>query len=88
MFMVEARERFKQGEEADRENREAGMDDLAFTAGEQWDATVKAARLKKGRPCLTINTLPQYVGQVIGDTRANRPSIKVRPTADSDGEAA
>jgi hypothetical protein len=60
-----------------------------FLTGEgQWDPTIKAARLKAGRPCHTINTLPQYVGQVIGDIRTNRPSIKVRPAEDADKDKA
>jgi hypothetical protein len=88
-FLEEARERFQEGVDADRDNRDAGLDDLKFLSGEgQWDDQVKAARLAKGRPCLTINTLPQFVGQVIGDTRANRPSIKIRPAEDSDKKVA
>lgn len=88
-FLKEARERFQQGVDADRENRDAALDDLKFLSGEgQWDPRVKEARLKKGQPCLTINTLPQHVGQVYGDTRANRPSIKVRPAEDGDKQIA
>ena len=88
-FLDEARKRHQQGLDCDRENRDAGIDDLKFLTGEgQWDDRVRAARVKKGRPCLTINTLPQYVGQVIGDIRANRPSIKVRPAEDGDKKIA
>ena len=88
-FLEEARERFQQGLNADSDNRLAAEEDLRFLTGEgQWDPQVKAARLAKGRPCLTINTLPQYVGQVIGDIRTNRPSIKVRPAEDSDKDKA
>ena len=58
-FLEEARERFQQALDADRDNREAGLDDLRFAAGEQWDPGVQAERRKRGRPCLTINTLPQ-----------------------------
>jgi hypothetical protein len=83
-FLQEARERFQEGVDADRLNRDAGLDDLRFISGEQWDEQVKATRQRNGRPCLTINTLPQYIGQVIGDMRTNRPSIKVRPAEDSD----
>ena len=83
-FLEEARKRFQEGVDADRENRDAGLEDLRFQAGEQWDEGVKAARVAKGRPCLTINTLPQYVGQVVGDTRMNRPAIRVRPAEAGD----
>lgn len=87
-FLAEARTRFQEGVDADRDNRDAALDDLKFTAGEQWDESIKAAREAKGRPCLTINDLPQYVGQVIGDTRTNRPSIKVRPAEEGDKKIA
>ncbi len=87
-FLDEARKRFQVGVDADRDNREAALDDLRFVAGDQWDETVKAGRLKKGRPCLSINTLPQYIGQVIGDMRMNRPAIKVRPAEGGDADTA
>lgn len=88
-FLEEARQRFQEAADADRDNRDAGLDDLRFLTGEgQWDSGVEAARLKKGRPCLRINTLPQFVGQVIGDMRTSRPSIKVRPAEDGDRRVA
>lgn len=87
-FLDEARKRFQEGVDADRDNREAALDDLRFVAGDQWDETVRAARLKKGRPCLSINTLPQFVGQVIGDMRMSRPAIKVRPAEGGDVDTA
>jgi len=88
-FLEEARKRFREGVDADRENREAAEDDLKFITGEgQWDPRVEAARRRKGRPCLRINDLPQFIGQVIGDIRINRRSIKVRPVEDADDELA
>lgn len=88
-FLDEARERFRAGVDVDKDNREAAEDDQKFLAGEgQWDPKVEAARRRKGRPVLRINDLPQYVGQVIGDTRTNRPSIKVRAVEDADDELA
>ena len=63
----------------DKENRDWSIDDLKFAAGEQWEADIKAGRLAQKRPCLTINVLPQFIGQVIGDRRANKVAIKVRP---------
>jgi hypothetical protein len=81
-FLEEARERYQQDVDFDRENREEAYIDLRFLAGEQWDPDDVTAR--KGRPCLTINTLPQYVAQVVGDIRINQPSIKVRPAEDAD----
>lgn len=63
----------------DKHNRDWALEDLQFAAGDQWDAPVKAERIKRGRPCLTINVLPQFIGQVVGDRRMNKVTIKVRP---------
>lgn len=71
-FLAEARERFTAAQGADRLNREAALEDLKFLAGDQWDAADVEARA--GRPCLTINRLPQFVAQVVGDIRINRPA--------------
>lgn len=88
VFLKEARERFSEGADADRDNRDAALDDLKFLSGDQWDPTVKASRKRLKRPTLTINDLPQYIGQVIGDTRTNRPAIRVRPVEDADEDMA
>jgi hypothetical protein len=63
----------------DKKNRDWALEDLQFAAGDQWDDAVKADRLKRRRPCLTINVLPQFIGQVVGDRRMNKVAIKVRP---------
>lgn len=76
-FLRLARERFDRAYEAERENREEALDDLKFRAGEQWRSEDREARAN--RPCLTINRMPQFVRQVTGDIRLNKPSIKVRP---------
>lgn len=83
-FLGEARERYQEGLDRDRDNRDAGLDDQKFLAGEQWDPQVESARKSQGRPCLKINTLPQFVAQVVGDIRINRPAIRVRPVEDAD----
>lgn len=87
-FLTDARKRFTNGATADKENREAGYDDLKFLAGHQWDDGVEEERRLAGRPCLTINRLPQFVAQVVGDIRINRPGIKVRPVEDADKDMA
>lgn len=78
-FLSDMREEFDADASYDRLNREAALEDLKFVAGDQWDPLVLADRTGKGRPCLTINVLPQFIGQVIGDRRINNTSIKVRP---------
>lgn len=95
-FLSEAREDYRLDAEADKTNRDAAFDDLKFacdfregpgaTHGAQWD--IEVVRSRKGRPCLTNNVLPQYIGQIVGDNRINRPAIKVRPAEDADEELA
>ncbi len=95
-FLADARENYRIDAEADKVNRDAAFDDLKFacdyregpgaTHGAQWDDAVILQR--EGRPCLTNNVLPQYIGQIVGDNRINRPAIKVRPAEDADEELA
>jgi Phage P22-like portal protein len=91
-FGKEVRELWGRGEEADKTNRKEAMDDLKFAAGEQWDDRVRQYRENGDRPfplpCLTINTLPQFIGQVVGDRRANQTSIKVLPRENGDKKVA
>lgn len=90
-FLADARTQFQADVDSDRENREAALDDLKFAAdfeGAQWDRQVRQQRMNQGRPCLTSNVIPQYIGQVIGDSRINKPAIKVRPAEDADEEKA
>lgn len=66
--------------DADKHNLDEAKEDLRFTYVDQWDPAVRAERERQGRPCITINTLPQFVGQVIGDRRINQTSVKVLPS--------
>lgn len=72
----------------DRElpNITEGYDDLEFRAGNQWPSDVERERIEEGRPCETVNQMPQYVRQVTGDMRQMRPAIKVIPIDDSADE--
>jgi len=78
-LLKEARERHEEGMTAERENDVDALDDLRFISGDQWDQTVKTAYEAEGKPCLTINKLPQFIRQVTGDLRINKPAIKVHP---------
>lgn len=83
-------EKYQRGTEHDSENIEKAIDDLKFLDGQddaQWDEKAKNERNTDGRPCLTINTLPQFVHQVTGDMRMMRPAIKV-VAADKDARDA
>lgn len=77
-----AKKRFALASEAETEIRSDALDDLKFSAGEQWPADVKAARDSDRRPCLVINRLPQHIRQITNDQRQNRPAIKVSPVDD------
>ena len=81
-IFLEARDRFKQAEEYERENRLLMEEDFNFAAGDQWPDAVKRQREQEGRPCLTINRLPQFIAQVVGDARQNKPAIKTHPVDD------
>lgn len=84
-----AYERFKVSKRAVADDREEGLDDQRFHAGEgQWPEQVKRERDLDGRPTLVINRLPSFVDQVVGDARQNKPSIKVRPANDGTVELA
>lgn len=85
-LLLEARTLWQEASDADRENRVEAVADLEFFAGKQWDEADRKAR--KGRPCLTINTLPSFIAQVVGDLRINPPAIKVRPAENADKDLA
>ncbi len=77
-----AKKRFQQAADAESEMRKFALDDLKFRAGEQWPDGIKRQREIDGRPCLTINQMPQFIRQVTNDQRQNRPSIQVNPVND------
>ncbi len=68
--------------DADGGNREAAIDDLNFSAGDQWPAEIKMQRQLERRPCLTINKTDTFVRSVVNNMRQQRPRIKVHPVAD------
>jgi len=74
----QAKQRFAAGYSADQENRIEAAEDLRMEAGkDHWPEDIK--KLRKGRPCLTINKLPTYVDQVTNDARLNKIAIKIKP---------
>ena len=77
-----ARERFQLAVEAEADIRQKGLEDAKFAAGEQWPEEVKSARDQDGRPCHTINRLPQFIRQITNDAKQNRAAIKVSPVDD------
>ena len=83
---TEIKRRYSLASEAMRDNHELMRDDMAFYSGEQWPDEVK--RMRSGRPMQTINRLPAFVDQVIGDARQNKVAIKVYAGEDGDVDVA
>lgn len=75
-----ARERFTQGIDGDRDNRDRDLECRAFYKGDQWKKDDRD--LRTGRPTLTVNRLPQFVKQITGEMRQNKPAIRVLPVDD------
>jgi hypothetical protein len=85
-YLKNLREEYEADLQADEMNRREAITDLEFAAGQQWDPRVLQAR--EGLPCLTINTIPQFTAQLVGDWRQNKASIKVLPAEDGDQDVA
>lgn len=81
-LLQQARERFRLASDAEESIRREALEDLRFRAGEQWPENIKIDRQNSGRPCLTINRIPQFLRQVTNEIRQNRPSIQVNPVDD------
>jgi hypothetical protein len=81
-YLEDLRETYQLDLDADDDNRKAAMEDKKFVGGEQWDPLVLAQR--QGLPCLTLNTIPQFIGQLVGDWRQNRIAVKVLPSESGD----
>src|SRR5690348_12572974 len=85
-FMALALERFQLAEEAESANRRDSLDDFNFRIGNQWPADIETQRTSDGRPCLTMNRLPQFIYQVTNEQRQQRPSAQVNPVGDGADE--
>lgn len=84
-IVATAKRRFQSAVDYEKENREAGLDDLKFLVGKHWPEELKRKREAQKRPCLTVNMLPKFVHNVTADARQNKPSIEVHPV-DSKGD--
>lgn len=85
-YLADMRDTYRLDVQADKENRDEAAEDKKFSAGEQWDDTVK--QLRVGLPCLVINQVPQFTAQLVGDWRQNRNGIKVVPSENGDVDVA
>lgn len=85
-FLQDMREEYDLDFEFDSDNRDEALEDKRFTAGEQWESTVLADRA--GLPCLVINSVPQFIAQLVGDWRENKRGVKVLPSEEGDKDLA
>lgn len=86
-FFQEALDRWKQASDAERDWRDAALEDLKFSLGDsdngwQWDEESVAVRGDMGAPSLTINVCQQSVHQVTNEQRQARPQIRFHPVDD------
>ena len=72
-----ARKRMDEAASSDIDNRDRAQDDMRHLIGDQWPEEVRTEREADGKPCLTINRLPQFVRQVTGQIRQMNPAIRV-----------
>ena len=86
-FITDCREKLDAAYNFERENRREAAMDMAFVAGYQWPESIKKERQAAGRPILTINRLPAFIDQIIGDARQNKVAIKVFAGEDGDVDA-
>ena len=84
-ILTRARQRYDDWWERDKENRDEAVKDkkFCFVPGEQWDKDTRENE-RKGRVCLEVNQLPQFVNQVVNDLRQNRAGIRVTPEGGGD----
>lgn len=79
-FLSDFRDEFTADDSADFDNHAAGVEDLEFLVGNQWDEEVKAQRAAARKPSLTINRMPAFIGQVVGKRRQNETEVHIVPT--------
>lgn len=78
-----ARERYQEGIDGDSENRDRDDAQRRFYRGraeDQWDAN--DLKKRKGRITVAVNRCPQFVKQITGEMRQNKPAIRVLPVDD------
>lgn len=78
-FLEHVRSTLSKDLEADRKNREEAVLDARFHAGDQWEDAIRQRRNASAKPTLTINRLPAFVSQLVGNRRLNDVGIKVAP---------
>lgn len=78
-FLALAHARFKLSAEAESEVRVAALDDMEFSIGKQWPTDIETQRTTEGKPCITMNRLPQTIRYVTNEQRQQRPAAQINP---------
>ena len=76
-LLTEMRQFFYDDIQYDRLNREAALEDLRFVVGDQWDDIVRQRREAARKPVLTVNRLPAFLAQLLGQRRQSETNIEV-----------
>lgn len=78
-FLRVMRQDFDMDWAADFLNMQAGLEDAAFVAGQQWDTVNSQRRAANRKPILTFNKLPSFIALVIGNRRLSETAVRVLP---------
>lgn len=78
-FCQHAVQLFDNDQTADALNIQAMIEDFNFMTGKQWDKTAEARRHANKKPVLTINRLPAFVAQIVGNRLLNQTTVEVLP---------
>src|SRR5262252_4429354 len=91
-FLEQARDLFKQGQDATKDQIERELSDIRFYNGEQWPNDVFTARKGQNasngmppvpaRPCITVNKTREPVRQVLNQERQSDVGIELVPADD------
>jgi Phage P22-like portal protein len=88
-MLAKMRACFKRAQDYEDLNRRDQERWLQFRAGNQWEGAEEQRREAAGRPCLTINTLPQSEHQITNEVLLNMPEVTILPVGDgADQESA
>src|SRR5262245_3049465 len=79
--LQEARARFTEAEEAERDERTQQYDALKFYCGKHWPDYLLAQRSQPGQeqPSLVVDRIAQYLHQILNSYRKSPLGIRVRP---------
>lgn len=81
-ILKQMRDRFRIAQEAITLPHQEALEDWQYRLGEQWPREIETQRKADGRPCYTINRIPQFLRQVTNEQKKQRPAIQIFPIGD------